>query len=1113
MQNEVRGVKSKCLKLSTFILLSLLFIPGVYASSDNSVEVSVSSAHQVKPDGVLTLWITVSNSLTENISVHLNSIEFENTFKIRIGEAQYAASKEVITIDEELKPVGIAKREREQLKNKFYSLSKEKNITIEDIKDNAERDKQLREIIGQGVEVRRIDITVPKDIPEGQSFTIPIKVTFSKGNSSSYAAQSIEQQVNFTVTSNPRPKRAIIVIVDGARKDKTYQVANNKPAGNITWMINNGVKVENPVDAFPSITVVNHPSILTGAYPRTHGIVGAGVWDKGTNEYTDYYSKIENFIFDVINNDLQVPTIYEALPAEKISRVFTEFVERGSDSSDTSWSAYANIEACKISPWARDYFCKAADTDVMDDILDNRIRDNRNFDLMVIWFPGNDVFSHLEGPDATDVTLNNIDDQIGRLREFLGQAIVDETVFVLTSDHGQTLVNLGRNIPPDQLADVLEAKGYYRNALGIDSHHDYYIGGNGGGSEEIYIQSNLTLNDSSSLDGTWSAQPRDIDVFPAAEAFKNQLYVDMVLVKYQGSNGYRVYTGGNTTQSLSTYFSGKENQYPDAIERINNLDSSLSGDIVLLAKYSGGYYFSTDANIGEHGNLNWEDSYVPLIVSGPGIKKGYTLPSAHIVDIAPTIVNLLLGIEMSGVDGRVLEEIRLPPPDTAPPTITNVYHSPSSPTSTDSINIYADITDTSGVSSATLFYSTDGSIWHPITMTNVYGNTWKTNESIPAQPAGTTLRYTVCASDAKGNSGCESGAYCKISGTTQLSSGEIIAQANCDIAVHTVTIGYADTAPPSIYNTYASPSSPSAYQSIEIYSEIKDDSSIASALVWYTTNGIDWNKIAMTNIGGNTFKTVSPIPGQPAGTEIDYTVCAKDVNGNAACEAGVYCVVSQSLREETVKLLNTTVVSAQSVSLTKITLDVSSSEVEAQYCDAGVHKITVGCTDTSPPGTPTLYDPGGTINEGEYSISWSSVSDVGCSGLKYYQLQESTSPSFSTTNYYTSLTSYYITGKSSGTYYYRVKAIDNANNAGGWSNTVDMTVDIPPPPTPAPPAPSWAAIDSFDDESGYAFSNGNSWGDWKYEELLDDGIDNYVTQLSSFEGRVRVGNKIKGGVA
>ncbi|MCS4541523.1 MAG: hypothetical protein HY929_04265 [Euryarchaeota archaeon] len=89
------------------------------------------------------------------------------------------------------------------------------------------------------------------------------------------------------------------------------------------------------------------------------------------------------------------------------------------------------------------------------------------------------------------------------------------------------------------------------------------------------------------------------------------------------------------------------------------------------------------------------------------------------------------------------------------------------------------------------------------------------------------------------------------------------------------------------------------------------------------------------------------------------------------------------------------------------------------------------------------------------------------SGLKEYELFESVYPSFSpSTSYRTTPSEYLITGKASGTYYYRVRAIDNAGNAGGWSNTVDIIVDIRPPEPPTPPAPSWAAIDDFDDESG-----------------------------------------------
>lgn len=39
------------------------------------------------------------------------------------------------------------------------------------------------------------------------------------------SANAVEQKIFFSVTSNPVPKRAVIIIVDGARADKLYQVA------------------------------------------------------------------------------------------------------------------------------------------------------------------------------------------------------------------------------------------------------------------------------------------------------------------------------------------------------------------------------------------------------------------------------------------------------------------------------------------------------------------------------------------------------------------------------------------------------------------------------------------------------------------------------------------------------------------------------------------------------------------------------------------------------------------------------------------------------------------------------------------------------------------------
>jgi PKD repeat protein len=103
--------------------------------------------------------------------------------------------------------------------------------------------------------------------------------------------------------------------------------------------------------------------------------------------------------------------------------------------------------------------------------------------------------------------------------------------------------------------------------------------------------------------------------------------------------------------------------------------------------------------------------------------------------------------------------------------------------------------------------------------------------------------------------------------------------------------------------------------------------------------------------------------------------------------------------------------------------------------------FSLTCT---PPSTPTLSDPGTTDSDGSYTVSWSSVS-----GATSYTLEEDTSGSFGspTVVYSGSGTSKYLTGRSDGTYYYRVKAC-NACGCSGWSNVEDIEVipsgNIPP---------------------------------------------------------------------
>jgi hypothetical protein len=107
--------------------------------------------------------------------------------------------------------------------------------------------------------------------------------------------------------------------------------------------------------------------------------------------------------------------------------------------------------------------------------------------------------------------------------------------------------------------------------------------------------------------------------------------------------------------------------------------------------------------------------------------------------------------------------------------------------------------------------------------------------------------------------------------------------------------------------------------------------------------------------------------------------------------------------------------------------------------------LVLNCSKTTepenPPGAPSLVDPGGIDSDGGYSVTWSRVSDA-----QTYILQEDVDIAFSVpaTVYDGASTTASISERPDSTYYYRVQAC-NTNGASGWSNIVDITVQLPQP--------------------------------------------------------------------
>jgi uncharacterized repeat protein (TIGR01451 family) len=94
------------------------------------------------------------------------------------------------------------------------------------------------------------------------------------------------------------------------------------------------------------------------------------------------------------------------------------------------------------------------------------------------------------------------------------------------------------------------------------------------------------------------------------------------------------------------------------------------------------------------------------------------------------------------------------------------------------------------------------------------------------------------------------------------------------------------------------------------------------------------------------------------------------------------------------------------------------------------------------PHAPTLHDINVPVQEADYTVSWSY--NYGTPPVSDYTLQEATNASFTAnlTEYDAGIyTSYNITGKANGTYYYRVRG-QNSYGPGLWSNVESATVFV-----------------------------------------------------------------------
>lgn len=553
-----------------------------------------------------------------------------------------------------------------------------------------------------------------------------------------------------TGSLNGRPIAHVVVLaIDGLEQDAlmTYlaRTPPKKPGGLHDLLgvqvdsrglsLTKGIAVRRASTVFPSYTYAAWTSMLTGVFPGAHGITGNSVFFRDrrvARYYTEYHADAakvqldEDFLSEDINDKVQ--TVYEYLGGRGTSIVVHHMVTRGSGkgavrpNQSTLWSYQRNRAKAvdENTLWEAVKALKDFNEDSGEAGTQPPLRLPS---LMTIYFSGMDHAEHLAPQDPEAARLDymaSLDDLIAKFiagdrsirrnhyatplsdpekngvmewRGLLNEPVMQQTLFILVSDHGHTPIAWHKALGIEDLKlifDELSRKTGRPYQLEIPSLidgsalsvlravfgflHDGTISGDAnivatlnGGALGLHIRPH---------DGQWMDTPDyDRDIVPILEHLlltleKNDQAPEAVLYKrgqrylfvpyrYDGSAIRLLPAIGLDRSPLN------HSDYPMAERRLNGLagrsptDPASAPDIVLLADRSKQltYLNKRDWRVieeldvekhrhfhSDHGHLNASDSLVPMIfVSGRTWKSGSlsTICEASLVDVTPTILDLL----------------------------------------------------------------------------------------------------------------------------------------------------------------------------------------------------------------------------------------------------------------------------------------------------------------------------------------------------------------------------------------------------------------------------------------------------------------------------------------
>lgn len=423
----------------------------------------------------------------------------------------------------------------------------------------------------------------------------------------------------------------VIVISFDAVSEEDLEFLSKQP--NFSKLIKNGALIKNVESVYPSLTYPAHATIVTGKYPKNHGVINNTVLDfKNDNLDWYWYRKYikGDTIFDLAEKSgmKTCSILWPVTARSKITYNMPEIFCTKRYDNQILKSALAGSKIYQVNMNKRfGYLRQGMEEPYLDnfatEVAKKTIRELKP-NLILLHLIDSDSQKHKYGIENKKVieSLKRHDERLGEIIESLKLAgIYEDSTIIALGDHSQINVNnvikLNSILMKNDLINVNgnKIKSYKAIAKSCD------------GSSYIYLKNK-----------------NDVETRKKVRDILNEL----------------------------------KNKYSNVIEEvynneeIKNLGADINASFMIEAKR--GYYFIDDF-LGEaievidesskikhklrasHGYLPSRDNYKTFFIAyGKTIKKGVVLEKGKLINHGPTIAKIL-DIDLRDCDGIVEERI------------------------------------------------------------------------------------------------------------------------------------------------------------------------------------------------------------------------------------------------------------------------------------------------------------------------------------------------------------------------------------------------------------------------------------------------------------------------